>query len=123
MLGLAALLMIAQIALFATVALPHLGIPYAAGARDEKRAAGLMGERLRRAYQNHLETLPVFAIAVVLVHLSDRSNATTALASQVYVVARIAYVPAYLFGIAYLRSAIWGIATAAIVIILFVALA
>ncbi len=122
-LGLAALLALVQIMMYALVALPQLGIPYAASPRDGARVLGTIGARLQRAYQNHLETLPVFAAAVLVVHLSGQTNATTVLASQIYLAARIAYVPAYAFGIPYLRSAIWGIASAMIVVILFVALA
>jgi uncharacterized MAPEG superfamily protein len=123
MLLLAALLALVQIGLYAAAVLPKVGVPYVAGARDEEQEPGAMGGRLKRAYQNHLETLPVFAIAVLVAHITGQANATTAFAAQVYLVARIAYVPAYAFGIPYLRSIIWGIATAAIVVIVFEALA
>ena len=50
---------------------------------------------LRRAYENHLETLPLFAIAVLVAHVSGTTSWITALAAQIYLAARIVYIPCY----------------------------
>jgi uncharacterized MAPEG superfamily protein len=84
------------------------GMPWAAGPRDDARAPlGKMGGRLERAYQNFLETFPFFAAAVLLAHALDKSNHNSVLGAQIYVWARLLYIPAYVFAIPFLRTLIW----------------
>lgn len=118
----AALLAIAQMMLYAVPTVLTVGLGYMFGPRDEQRKPTGIPGRLERAYYNHLETLPLFAVAVLVVVLAEKTTATTALAAQAYVVARVLYVPAYASGIPVLRSLIWTVATAAIVVILISAL-
>src|ERR1700741_3574606 len=79
------------------------GLPWAAGPRDDPGAPmGKMGGRLERAYRNFLETFPLFAAAVLLAHALDKTNHTSVLGAQVYVWARLLYIPAYVFAIPFL---------------------
>ena len=75
--------------------------------RDEPRQLTGAAGRLQRALINHFEGLILFTIAVVVVTLSDRSNAVTQMAAWVYLGARVLYVPAYVFGLSPWRSLIW----------------
>jgi len=86
------------------------GIAWNAGARDGQ-AEPLTGvaARLERALRNYLETFPIFAAAVLAVSVEGRTSAQAALAVQLYLWARVIYVPVYAAGIPYLRSAIWGV--------------
>lgn len=118
MLVLACLLAFIHSAIYSTVVLRQLGIPYSAGPRDENLQPSGMAGRLRRAHVNFLETFPIFAAAVLVAHVTGSADATTALASQVYVIFRALYLPAYVSGIAYVRTAIWFVATGAILVIL-----
>lgn len=115
---LAVLLAFVQLTLYAIRANLDHGPDYALSPRDHapERPATLMTARLRRAYENHLETLPLFAIAVLVAHVSGASNWITALAAQIYLAARIAYVPCYAFGWR-LRSLMWSVAALAILVI------
>ena len=123
MLVFACLLALVQMLLYAVPGVRQLGMGYALGPRDDGfKITGIAG-RLQRAYLNHLETLPLFAIVVLVAHVAGKADATTAFASQLYLGARIAYVPAYASGIPWLRSIVWGVALAGILIILFKALA
>jgi len=118
----AVLLAVVQLFLYAFPGVLQTGTDYAAGPRDkEQRITGVAG-RLKRAYFNHIETLPLFAIAVFTSHITGANNGTTALAAQAYLAARIAYVPAYAFGIPWIRSLIWFVALVAILVIVFIAL-
>lgn len=119
MLVLAVLLAFVQLALYAVCANLDHGPRYALSPRDHapRRPASVMTGRLRRAYQNHLETLPLFAIAVLVAHVSATAGATTALASQIYIAARIVYIPCYVWGIPGLRSLVWSVAALAILVI------
>ncbi len=84
------------------------GLPWAAGSRDEPGAPlGKFGGRLDRAYRNFLETFPFFAAAVLLAHALDKSAANSALGAQIYIWARVIYVPAYVFGVPFLRTLVW----------------
>ena len=85
------------------------GLPWAVGPRDESAAAlGKFGGRLERAYKNFLETFPFFAAAVLMVHALNMATTHSALGAQLYIWARLLYIPAYVAGIPYLRTAIWG---------------
>jgi uncharacterized MAPEG superfamily protein len=61
--------------------------------------------RTTRALNNHKETFPVFLTAVLVVHLSGAADRTSAIASVVYVIARVAHALLYMAGITKLRTA------------------
>ncbi|MEO1199452.1 MAG: MAPEG family protein [Pseudomonadota bacterium] len=119
----AALLAFVQFALYAVPGVLQMGIGYAAGPRDEERLPTGIAGRLRRAYYNHLETVPLFAIAVIVLVITGKTSSTTVLTAQIYLAARILYVPAYASGLPWLRSLIWTVATGAIVFLLVLAVA
>lgn len=56
---------------------------------------------------NHFEGLILFTIAVLVITLSNKGDASTATAAWIYLGARILYVPAYYFGLSPWRSLIW----------------
>lgn len=106
-LALAALLQALQFAAYSVTANMQVGPKYAMGPRDTPRQLTGLAGRLQRAMNNHFEGLILFTIAVVVVTLSDQSNAVTQLAAWVYLLARAAYVPAYALGLTPWRSLIW----------------
>jgi uncharacterized MAPEG superfamily protein len=63
--------------------------------------------RLGRAMDNHFEGLILQTIAVAVVVLSDAGTAFTAACGWLYLIARVAYVPAYALGWRPWRSVIW----------------
>lgn len=99
------------------------GLAYNAGPRDDPAPPpGKITGRLQRAQANLYETLPLFAIVVLVAHVSNRHSYLTANASFAYLVSRILYVPAYAFAWTGVRSLLFGVGMAAIVIDLFVLL-
>lgn len=108
-LTLATLLQAVQFALYSATAQRQVGTKYAAGPRDEQRPITGLAGRLQRALNNHFEGLILFTIAVVVVTLSEQSTPFTAACAYGYLIARIAYVPAYAFGLTPWRSLIWFI--------------
>ena len=86
------------------------GLAWNVGARDGE-AAPLTGvaARVNRAFRNYLETFPMFAAAVLAVVLAGRTDADTAVGAQVYVWARVAYLPLYAAGVPYLRTIVWAV--------------
>lgn len=108
-----------QIALVAGFSLSRRGLHWAVSARDEaKPTLTHIGGRLDRARANFLETFPFFVAAVLAAHVLQRHDAMTVLGAQLYFWARLLYVPAYAAGIPYLRSLIWGVSIAGIVLLL-----
>jgi len=84
------------------------GMPWAAGPRDVAGAPfGKIAGRLDRAYWNFLETFPFFAAAVLLIHAADKSTANSVLGAEIYVWARLLYIPAYVIGVPFVRTLVW----------------
>lgn len=83
------------------------GLMGAAGSRDDEVLTTGIGGRFERAYYNMLETFPVFAALVLIVHVTESWDTTTALAVQLYFWARVAYIPLYIITIPFLRTIAW----------------
>ena len=80
------------------------GYRWAAGARDDVPQYTGVAARLMRAQANLFETLWVFSIAVLVSHVAQRETMLTPWGAALYVLARIAYVPLYAFGVKWWRS-------------------
>ena len=121
-LALAGLLQVAQFGLMAVPLNIQLGPDQTAGPRDQALEPKGVPGRLYRAMNNHFEALILFTIAVVVVTLGDQADGFTAGCAWAYLIARVAYVPAYASGIPYLRSAVWAVGFFATVAMLVAAL-
>ena len=93
----------------------QLSIGYLLSSRDETRT-------LKRALDNSIVAMTLFAPAILILVLLDRTNSSTLLAAQVFLVARIVYVPMYAFGIPTLRTLAWLSGFAATAVLYFLAL-
>ncbi|KMM75466.1 membrane protein [Xanthomonas sp. NCPPB 1128] len=115
MLAWAILLGIAQLLLASAFVTAQRGVKWNASARDAPQPppAGVAG-RLDRALRNFLETFPFFAAAAVAVAALGKGDAHTALSAQIYLWARVAYVPLYAAGVPYVRSLVWVVSLWAI---------
>ncbi len=95
------------------------GMPWAVGPRDEGwPALGKFGGRLERSWKNFIETFPLFAAAVLMADAMHATTATSVLGTQIYIWARLIYVPVYVAGIAYLRTLVWIASFVGIVMVL-----
>ncbi|MEO0357936.1 MAG: MAPEG family protein [Pseudomonadota bacterium] len=113
-LTLAALLQVVQFALMAIPANLELGPGKTLSPRDPGRLGPPLQDqvsaktgRLIRAMNNHFEGLILFGIACTVITVSGQSTGFTATCAYVYLIARVAYIPAYYFGLAPWRSYIW----------------
>ncbi|MDP6341896.1 MAG: MAPEG family protein [Alphaproteobacteria bacterium] len=114
----AVLLALAQMGIASTLAKTQTGIAYSIGPRDRPFELTGMAGRMERAYRNLLESLPMFATLVLVVHVSGQANDWSALGAHLYFWGRLAYLPAYAVGLPWLRTVIWQIAMIGLVIIL-----
>ncbi len=97
-----------QIILFDLARTGQYGLKWNTGPRDEEMPPlSPLANRLKRAQDNLFETLPLFLGAVLIAHVSGRETHTTALGAHVYLIARIAYVPLYAYGVRQVRSLVW----------------
>lgn len=77
------------------------------GNRDRVRPLTTIGGRAARALTNMQEALPVF-VTLALLNLIIAPQAATAVSGAwVFLIARVAYVPLYLAGVAYVRTVAW----------------
>ena len=89
------------------------------GARDtEGPQLGKFAARIERAWQNYLETFPVFAAVVLLAAALNKHNATTALGAEIYFYSRVAHLPIYAIGTPVLRTVIWTVSLVGIILVL-----
>ena len=115
----AIILGLVQLVLAVLASLNVRGLPWAAGPRDQPGAPlGIYGGRLERAWKNFLETFVFFAAAVLLAHALGKSTANSILGAQIYLWARVLYVPAYVFGIPFVRTLIWAASLVGILMVL-----
>ncbi|HPE49592.1 MAG TPA: MAPEG family protein [Hyphomonas sp.] len=77
------------------------------GPRDRLPEASVIAGRLDRAKNNMLEALPFF-LGLSMLALTREGGAERALAgAEVFLLARVLFVPAYVSGLPWLRSLIW----------------
>ena len=115
-------LVLLTLLLQATGALTQLGMGYLLGSRDEGRTVGGIAARLERALNNSVTAMVLFAPAVLLIEMTDKSTNQTMLAATAFLIARVVYLPAYAFGIIGIRSLAWTVAFFATVLLYFLAL-
>jgi len=87
------------------------------GPRDQL-SDGKLAARAKRANQNMIEALLMFAPLMLAAIALDRTNEMTALGGWLFVIGRAVYAPLYWFGVPVLRTLAWVAALAGIVLIL-----
>lgn len=119
LLGWSVVLLLVQVVLQATLVSNELGLPYAMGARDEGREAkNAVARRSVRSLRNFTETYPAFIALALALAVSGKTGGWGAAGATIWFWARIAYVPAYLAGIPTVRTGIWGLSLAGLVLML-----
>lgn len=85
--------------------------------RDQLAEPTPLGGRAQRAAANSIEACVLF-VPLALVAQVAGLGAEVLLGAQVFFWARVAYVPIYLAGIVYVRSLVWGVGVAGLVMML-----
>jgi uncharacterized MAPEG superfamily protein len=103
----------------ATLGTQQRGLKWNAGNRDgEPKALTGAAARAARASLNFLETFPFFAAAVLALAIKGVSSGHTLLGAELYFWARLVYLPVYIIGIAYLRTLVWAVSIAGILMLI-----
>ena len=100
------------------------GIPtflnnYPEGFPKHQPEVPLWAQRSQRAHLNMVETLPAFAAVVLAVGFlaPDTAHQSVAMWAQIFFVARIAHAVVYTLGIPYLRTPVYLVSWASILVI------
>ena len=94
------------------------GIKVGLSNRDHLPEPTPLGGRAVRAAANTIENFVLFAALALTAQAAGMGDEAT-LGAQVFFWARLVYLPVYWAGIAYARSAIWGIGLAGLAMMLF----
>lgn len=97
----------------------QVGNRYTVGARDEGLQPTHIAGRAARAYANFRETFPAFAALALAIEVLGAGDWWTGLGATLYFWSRVAYLPAYLAGIVWIRSFIWNFSAIGLVIMLW----
>jgi uncharacterized MAPEG superfamily protein len=83
---------------------------YLATSRDKPaEAQGVLYGRSCRALGNYLENFTAFVAVALAPIATQRTGGAGAIGATIWILARIVYLPIYVFGIIYVRSALWVI--------------
>ena len=108
LLGWSTVLLFAYVMIQGQTATRDRGLDWNAGPRDgDQKPLGEMAGRAERALKNFQETYPVFVALALGLAVTDRTGGLGAIGAWLWFVARIVYIPLYLFGIRYVRSLCW----------------
>lgn len=101
----------------ATLRIFQYGLVSGVGNRADPRPLSGWGGRADRASANMLESLPLFAILVLVVHLMAANNHNTALGAQLFFLGRLAHAVVYILGITWVRTLVWLVAVVGMVMV------
>ena len=118
LLGWSVLLLFAHIAVQSGFAVPHRGLAWSAGPRDEGQPLGTYPGRAQRALENFKETYPAFIALALALAVSGRTGGGGTLGAWMWFAGRIVYLPLYLFGVPWLRTLAYGVSLAGLILML-----
>jgi len=98
-------------------AMLQVGLPALAGNRENLPPITGWADRAARAHRNMFDSLILFASLVLVAQVTGRANATTAQGAEMFFWARLVYVPVYLIGVPWLRTGVWGVSVAGMILI------
>jgi uncharacterized MAPEG superfamily protein len=115
-------LLFVHISLQAILATLELGRTWNAGPRDKReQVKGTFAGRAERTLKNYLETFSALVALSLALAVLGKTGGLGATGAWIWLAARIVYIPLYLMGIPYIRSAVWVIAAVGL-FLMFIAL-
>lgn len=113
------LLGLVHIGVLGTFTRPIYGMQALMGTRDGLPDSDNVGlNRALRAYNNFRETVPWALGLLILVQVTGDAGTATAIGGWLYLLARIAYIPCYLYGFNPWRTVMWVLSMLGIVTLL-----
>ncbi len=112
-------LFVVMVACQALFSIKEHGLVPLAGSRDGISDQKILTQRAKRANQNMIESLILFAPLVLIAAHLGISNSMTILGAKLFFFGRLLYAPIYWFGVPWLRTVVWGAALLGVLLILF----
>ena len=103
----AVVLTFAQVLVAVVGAQLQVGLADLAANRENLVAFKGWAGRAQRAHRNMLENMVLFVPLVLIAVVAGKTNATTLLGAQIFVLARLVYALVYYAGIPWLRTGVW----------------
>ena len=91
----------------------NIKVSFLFSSRDKNSDTSIYEDRANRALKNLFETFPIFIGLIILSITKDVDNASLAI---FWLIARVIYVPAYILGVNYLRTAIWAVSLISLIL-------
>ncbi len=104
-----------QMLVAVTGATLQVGLPALAGNREKLPEITGWAGRAQRAHRNMLESMVLFTALVFLLIAVGKSNQMTVLGAELFFWARVGYALVYLGGIPWLRTGVWFVSAAGLV--------
>src|SRR4051795_6689288 len=119
-LALGALLLFVYIFVAVRFKTAQYGRKWNTSARDEALPpANPVTGRLIRAQANFEETFPIAIVALLGVVLANKTSPTTALGGWIWLGARVVYLPIYAAGVPVVRTIVWAVSMAGLVMVIW----
>lgn len=113
------LLGLVHIGVMASYNIPIHGMGALVGSRDDLPPSDHVGlRRAMRANDNFRETAPWALGLLVLVQVTGDAGTATAFGGWMYLLARVVYIPCYLYGLNPWRTIVWSVSLLGILIML-----
>jgi uncharacterized MAPEG superfamily protein len=94
------------------------GFILALGNRDNMPEPGALAGRASRTASNTLENFALFSALAFVAHLSGSTDPRILTGAMLFFWARVVYIPVYYVGLAYVRTAVWGVSIAGMVMMI-----
>jgi uncharacterized MAPEG superfamily protein len=95
----------------------QVGLPALAGNREGLPEFTGWAGRAQRAHRNMLENLVLFAILVLVAHVTQRTSGTTLLGAQLFFWGRVAHAALYIAGVPWARTAAFAVSVIGLLLI------
>lgn len=116
------LILLALIMIQGTLVPLNQGFGWGLGSRDAKRETTVLQARTSRTVANHIEGMLIFVPLVIVSEIAGLNSMLTQIGAGLYLAGRVLFAPLYLMGVAYLRSAAWGVSLLGIGLVGYVVL-
>ena len=119
LLGWSVVLLLAQVVAQAVCVTLAVGLPAAMAPRDGGNAPPTrLAGRLTRALANLLETYPAFIALALGLIVTNKASGMAVTGAQLWLAARVIYVPIYAAGIPGIRTGVWTLSIVGLVMML-----
>ena len=85
------------------------GMALAMGNRENMPTPSALDGRADRTARNTLEGFVLFSAIALVAHAAGKATPQVLLGAEIFFWARLAYIPIYVAGLAYIRTGVWGV--------------